>query len=74
MALHQILTTFLDGRNSYVAGELRHFDEEPTEFAKAGWVYVDGVTPDDKVPTEFNLDVHNGVLGTADNAAEVTHG
>lgn len=72
--MYRILQTFMDGRSRYVAGELRHFDEEPTEFAKAGWVLVEGVTPDAKVPTEFKLDVNGGVLGATDTNVEVTHG
>lgn len=74
MALYPILKTFLDGRDRYVAGELRHFDEEPTEFAKEGWVMVEGVTPEEKVPTEFKLDIQGGVLGAKDSNVEVTHG
>lgn len=72
--MYRILQTFMDGRTRYFAGELRHFDEEPTEFAKAGWVLVDGVTPDEKVPTEFKLDVQSGVLGHVDDNVEVKNG
>lgn len=74
MALHPVLATFLDGRNRYVEGELRHFDETPTAFAEAGWVYVEGITPAEKVPTEFSLDIQNGALGQAAEGAEVTNG
>lgn len=72
--MYRILQTFMDGRTRYVEGELRHFDEVPTEFAKAGWVYIEGVTPDEKVPTEFKLDIQNSVIGLVDNSAEVSNG
>lgn len=72
MALYPILQTFLNGRDRYVEGELRHFDEEPAEFAKEGWVLIEGVTPAEKVPTEFKLDVQSGVLGV--KSPEVSNG
>lgn len=74
MALHKILARFNDGRERYFPGEVREFEETPTAFAEAGWVFVEGITPAEKVPTEFQLDIQNGVLGQSAEGAEVTHG
>lgn len=74
MALHKILVRFNDGKDRYFPGEVREFAETPTTFAEAGWVFVEGVTPDEKIPTEFKLDIQDGVLGQTATGAEVTHG
>ena len=73
MAFHKILKTFLDGRDRYVEGELRWFEEEPTSFAKEGWVFVEGVTPAEKLPAgDVTLDIQNVSHDTTID--EVSHG
>jgi hypothetical protein len=66
----ECLTTFLDGRDRFEAGDLRTIDDERAAvFIGHGWAKsLDGVA----VPQQsgdVTLDVHDGV-----HASEVTHG
>ena len=74
MALHKILSRFNDGRERYFPGEVREFEETPTAFAEAGWVFVEGITPAENVPADVELDIHGGTLGQAAEGAEVKNG
>lgn len=65
----ECLTTFLDGRERFVAGDIFTIaDADAARFVKAGWAKEVGApTPSPLANSQTNLAVQNSVIGTGDN-------
>lgn len=63
-----VIKDFKVGHDSFVAGEKRNIDDEVAlKYARRGWVFVKGVTPEHCVPEDITLNIHNATQGMTTN-------
>lgn len=66
--LVSVIKDFKIGRDSFVAGEKRNIDDEVAlKYARRGWVFIEGVTPEHRVPEALTLNIHNATQGITTN-------